>query len=465
MPLFSAIRDKWTVGGTLPGEPPQPIELGLNAPSVGLYLREDVDMRCNVIMTGFVKKTLKKAHAVLVERLKVKAEIACASRARAPRSNSPEPLDTLAVAVGVPINVNSRPTNVLAGRNPSAGSSSSVSSWDSVSPISSSSSVYSQSDSSLASAARPWVVTGTTKPVKPFAENSPTARLNCNASFGKQYIPWPSPDVAAPIPTKMAPDTPFLSGRTPDFSLPAVPILPAISIPLVAEPEPETPFLCSNQPDWPLKSFPSNTSTTPTYLTSSIGVAVESAAAMDSLAPRLGQPQLGKKNAFKPYPGQQRDAKKTAISIVPPVSDCTVICTGKLSDDKLWQALGGGERKCSSVAVPAGNVNGVGSSSSSGSNLGLAAPKGQERFRSQDDNYSYNKKNWIFNNASSCQYQYLSHPDYPHMSPYDNENGTAGSQVKSGVTKEDILELAPAPLQVGRTGGERLSRPFIPSFE
>lgn len=469
MPLFSAIRDKWTVGGTLPGEPPQPIELGLNAPSVGLYLREDVDMRCNVIMTGFVKKTLTKAHAALVERLKVKAEIASASRARAPKKNSPEPPDTLAVATGMHINVNNQPTNGLAGRSPSAGLSSPVSSWGSVSPISFSSSVYSQSDSSLAPAC-PGVTTVTTKPAKSSAENSSTAKPNCNGSFGKQYIPWPSPDVAAPAPTKSAPDTPFLSGRTPDFFVPAVPILPAISIPLVAEPEPETPFLCSNQPDWPLKSPPSSTSTAPACITSSIGVTVEAAAAMDSLPPRLGQPQLGRKNAFKPYPGQQHDARKPAISITTPVSDRTVICSGKLSDDALWQALGGGERKCSSVAVAAGNIKGVGSGSSSGSGSGtcsgLVAPKGQEGSRSQDEKYSYsNKKNWNLNNASRYHYQYLSHPDFPHMSPYDNEDDTASSQVGSGVTKEDILKLAPAPLQVGRRGGERLSRPFVPSFE
>ncbi|KAK4103627.1 hypothetical protein N658DRAFT_391129, partial [Parathielavia hyrcaniae] len=78
-PAGLTIRDKWTVGGSLPGEPTEPVELGLRVPPSGLYLREDVDMRCNVIMTGFVKKTLKKSHAALVDRLKVKAEIAIAA--------------------------------------------------------------------------------------------------------------------------------------------------------------------------------------------------------------------------------------------------------------------------------------------------------------------------------------------------------------------------------------------------
>ena len=60
----------------MPGEPRETVELGLvNAPREGLYLREDVDMKCNIVMSGFVKKTLKKAHAVLVDRLVVKADI------------------------------------------------------------------------------------------------------------------------------------------------------------------------------------------------------------------------------------------------------------------------------------------------------------------------------------------------------------------------------------------------------
>lgn len=63
------IRDKWTVGGSMPGEPPETQELGLNAPKSGLYLREDLDFKCNVLMASFVKKTLKKSHSTLVEAL------------------------------------------------------------------------------------------------------------------------------------------------------------------------------------------------------------------------------------------------------------------------------------------------------------------------------------------------------------------------------------------------------------
>lgn len=74
-PMGLEIRGKWALGGSLEGEPAQPVEMGLGVPMQGLYVREDVDMRCNILMTGFVKKTLKKAHAQLVQRLSVKAQL------------------------------------------------------------------------------------------------------------------------------------------------------------------------------------------------------------------------------------------------------------------------------------------------------------------------------------------------------------------------------------------------------
>jgi hypothetical protein len=63
------IKAKWSVGGNMPGEPREARELGVDTPRDGLYLREEVDMRCNIMMTGFVKKNLKNAHKVLVDRL------------------------------------------------------------------------------------------------------------------------------------------------------------------------------------------------------------------------------------------------------------------------------------------------------------------------------------------------------------------------------------------------------------
>ncbi|KAK6509016.1 hypothetical protein TWF481_003782 [Arthrobotrys musiformis] len=68
------IRSMWSLRGSLPGEPKEPLELGVTVPKEGLYIREDVDLKCNFILSSFVKKTLKKAHSVLVDRLMAKAE-------------------------------------------------------------------------------------------------------------------------------------------------------------------------------------------------------------------------------------------------------------------------------------------------------------------------------------------------------------------------------------------------------
>ncbi|KAL9070768.1 MAG: hypothetical protein Q9157_005708 [Trypethelium eluteriae] len=74
-PLGLDIKEKWTVGGNLPGEPREPVEMGLGAPKDGLYLREDVDMRSNFMTTSFVKRTLKKAHEKLVDRMIERAHL------------------------------------------------------------------------------------------------------------------------------------------------------------------------------------------------------------------------------------------------------------------------------------------------------------------------------------------------------------------------------------------------------
>ena len=73
-PLGLDIREKWSVGGSLPGEPPETRELGLDVPAQGLYLREDGDMRCSRFLTSFVRKNLDSAHHVLVERIFKKAQ-------------------------------------------------------------------------------------------------------------------------------------------------------------------------------------------------------------------------------------------------------------------------------------------------------------------------------------------------------------------------------------------------------
>jgi hypothetical protein len=74
-PLGLDIRSRWVLGGNLPGEPVAPVELGLGIPKVGLYLREDVEMKCNIMMISFVKKNLKRSHSTLVDRLLEKAKI------------------------------------------------------------------------------------------------------------------------------------------------------------------------------------------------------------------------------------------------------------------------------------------------------------------------------------------------------------------------------------------------------
>ena len=74
-PMGLDIKAKWSLGGTLPHEPAQPVELGLGAPKRGLWLKEEVDMKCNILMGGFVKKTLKRAHSTLVDRLLEKANV------------------------------------------------------------------------------------------------------------------------------------------------------------------------------------------------------------------------------------------------------------------------------------------------------------------------------------------------------------------------------------------------------
>lgn len=88
-PMGLVIKGKWTMGGSLPGEPVGPVELGLGFPLQGLWLREDVDMKCNIMMTGFVKKTLKKAHSALVSRIMVRAQIVSGSKLNQALTDSP----------------------------------------------------------------------------------------------------------------------------------------------------------------------------------------------------------------------------------------------------------------------------------------------------------------------------------------------------------------------------------------
>jgi hypothetical protein len=73
------LRNKYRIGGNQPGvEPPEQQEIGLaklGAPKDGLYLREDIEIRCNFAMVGFVKDQLKAASREMVDRIIKKAEL------------------------------------------------------------------------------------------------------------------------------------------------------------------------------------------------------------------------------------------------------------------------------------------------------------------------------------------------------------------------------------------------------
>lgn len=73
------LRIKYNIAGNQPGvEPPEQQEMGLaalGAPKDGLYLKEDIEIRCNFAMVGFVKSQLKAASKEMVDRIIKKAEL------------------------------------------------------------------------------------------------------------------------------------------------------------------------------------------------------------------------------------------------------------------------------------------------------------------------------------------------------------------------------------------------------
>jgi hypothetical protein len=73
-PAGLEMRGKWQVLGWLPGENERrtAFEIGADqhgVPKEGLYLREDCEMKCNILLVPFVKRSIHKAHKLLVERL------------------------------------------------------------------------------------------------------------------------------------------------------------------------------------------------------------------------------------------------------------------------------------------------------------------------------------------------------------------------------------------------------------
>ena len=78
-PMSVDLRNRYRIAGNQPGvEPPEQPEIGLaalGAPSDGLYLRDDVELKCNVAVVSFVKSQLKTASKEMVSRIIKKAEL------------------------------------------------------------------------------------------------------------------------------------------------------------------------------------------------------------------------------------------------------------------------------------------------------------------------------------------------------------------------------------------------------
>ncbi|KKA29019.1 hypothetical protein TD95_005465 [Thielaviopsis punctulata] len=77
-PMNIDLRNKYRISGNEPGEPPEPYELGLQelgVPRDGLYLREDIEIKCNVAVMSFVRTQLKAAGKEMVRRIIKKAEL------------------------------------------------------------------------------------------------------------------------------------------------------------------------------------------------------------------------------------------------------------------------------------------------------------------------------------------------------------------------------------------------------
>ncbi|CAK7211596.1 hypothetical protein SBRCBS47491_001178 [Sporothrix bragantina] len=78
-PMNTDLKYKYRIAGNQPGiEPPEPLEMGLlalGAPSDGLYLREDVEVKCSIAVMSFVKSQLKAANKAMVQRIIKKAEL------------------------------------------------------------------------------------------------------------------------------------------------------------------------------------------------------------------------------------------------------------------------------------------------------------------------------------------------------------------------------------------------------
>lgn len=92
-PMGLEIRGRWTIGGSLPGEPQAPVEIGKGIPPTGLYLREDSNVKCNILMAGIVKRNLKHSHAALIARIIARAQMQDATQTNVPKREPTPPVD------------------------------------------------------------------------------------------------------------------------------------------------------------------------------------------------------------------------------------------------------------------------------------------------------------------------------------------------------------------------------------
>lgn len=75
-PANTEMRNSYRIGGNQPGEPREAKELGVDTPMDGLYLREDINIVCQIPLTaGFVKKEMQAASKTMVDRMTHKAEL------------------------------------------------------------------------------------------------------------------------------------------------------------------------------------------------------------------------------------------------------------------------------------------------------------------------------------------------------------------------------------------------------
>ncbi|KAJ5286718.1 hypothetical protein N7478_002404 [Penicillium angulare] len=73
-PMGIDLKSNFRIGGNHPDEPLDPQRVP-DAPASGLYLLEEVEIKCSIALMSFVKSQLKAASKVLVDRLIKKAEL------------------------------------------------------------------------------------------------------------------------------------------------------------------------------------------------------------------------------------------------------------------------------------------------------------------------------------------------------------------------------------------------------